>query len=176
MSDTIDVNIYTKFDYELSNNEIQQIFIIYNECFYDSKCNQTKLVKEIKRLLSKCKTWQWYLAKVNGKIIGMAAYCYSYQNATLFSVNPNKGENILNVAVLPKYRRIGIANLLMNTIINEHGSLIDLTVEVKINSPFKRILIEFYQGLGFDEIPLKPDEPEDPDNIYLRLNKSIVKI
>lgn len=165
--ENIEAEIFSKFDYELSKKELNQIFLVYNECFYDFQVNTTKQILSCKRLLGKLRTWQWYYAKVNGQIVGIASYCYSYQHAKEFNIRPDKGENVLSVAVREKYRRFGIARLLMNVIIKEHGSIKDLVVEIKTQNPYYRILRDFYASLEFEELPLKPDEPEDPENVYL---------
>lgn len=165
----IDIEIVIKNDFELSKNEINGIFTVYHECFYDNKlkANQYELVK---KWLSKYKIFKWYIAKIDNRIIGIAAFVYDYKNVKIYDIRQDKDVNICNVGVLEKYRKNGIARLLMKQIISDYDHK-DLVVEIKRGTDdFYRILRTFYLSLGFNEYDI--DNPLNEKHLYMRL-KSI---
>ena len=68
-----------------------------------------------------------------------------------------------------KHRKLGIARLLMNQIIKDHGSTVDLVVEIKRNNPIYGVLVEFYFSLGFAE---EEEDNKEETHLYLRRKKS----
>lgn len=164
---SIEVEIFNKLDSNLSKKEIHQIFMVYNECFYHNKVTKTKQVKLAKDWLSKYKTWHWFFAKVKGQIVGIAAYCYNYQHVDKFDLREDRGENICSVGVLQKFRQLGIARLLMNSIIENYGSKNDLVVEIKKANKYGSILDRFYRDLNFQELS------NDTQGTFLILYQSI---
>lgn len=159
--DHMEVEIYTKFDYELTKKEINQIFVVYNECFYYNKVTKSSHVKLAKKWIASSHIFQWYLAKKDDQIIGIANLVYDFKNCQNFSLNVDKGENISSVGVLEKYRRLGIARLLMKKIIEEQQPIRDLVVEIKSRDPMFRILTSFYESLGFEEMDEFVTEEEE---------------
>lgn len=170
MSETIDVEIFSKFDYELSGGETKKIFSVYNECFYNNSVTSNKQMKLAYEWIRKSHIWKWYIARVGSQIVGIAAYCYDYKNASNFEIRPDKGENICSVGVLEKYRGNGIGKLLMRSIIKEHGEK-DLTVEIKRENDNYVMLMEFYQKLGFEIVP--DDDNIETDSYLTRKAKTL---
>ena len=154
----IEVTIHHKLDHNLSKNELHQIFLVYDECFYNGQVCSAKQILLAKKWLGKSKTWHWFFAKnaKNGKVVGIAAYCYSYKNAQYFEIRPDRNENICSVGVLPKFRKMGIGRLLMEAIISYYGSKNDLVVEIKSDNRYEAVLLKFYQSLGFRELSVEP--------------------
>jgi ribosomal protein S18 acetylase RimI-like enzyme len=172
IKEMIDVEISIKYDHELSNNELNQIFNIYNECFYENKVNNRGKIDLVKKWISTYKIFKWYLAKIDKRVVGIAAFVYDYKNVKKFDIREDRGVNISNVAVLEKYRRLGIAKLLMNTINEEYNNKIDLVVEIKRgDNEFYAILVKFYMSLGYQEY--EEDNPVNETHLYLKLKNKI---
>lgn len=170
MSKSIEITILVKQDHQLSKRDLHSVFHIYNQCFADSSISSTKKILLAKKLLGKSKVWTWYLALVKGQIIGMASYVPDLERAKSvpgLDLRPDCGENICSVSVLPKYRQLGIARLLMQQIIDDHGSQTDLVVEIKRTSPIYSILREFYHSLEFKE-----DDNQNEQHLFLRRKQS----
>jgi len=172
---TIDIIIYSKFDYELSNNDTGKIFQVYNQCFYNDQVTKKSQINLAKEWIAKSHIFQWYIAKVGGEVIGIANIVYDNSNADKFAINQEKGENVSSVGVSNKYRRIGVARLLMEKIIQDHQSLKDIVVEIKKANPIFDILVKFYQSLGFEQLDKvdKTDDKKENDleNYYFILRK-----
>lgn len=167
MVDNKKIEFIIKYDHQLSKKELTQVFQVYNECFYDNKVNSTKKIKQVYQWLGNSHIFQWYLLKVDDRIIGIANFVYDPTNVTNFAIKSELGENISSVGVLCKYRGFGYARLLMEKLIEEHQD-IDLVVEIKKGNPAYIGLLQFYQKLGFTEIK------EIGDDTYLKkLGKEI---
>ena len=171
VKEMIDVEISIKYDYQLSNKEVNYIFNIYNECFYGNNVNNRGQIDLVKKWISTYKIFKWYLAKVDNRVVGIAAFVYDYKNVNKFDIRQDRGVNVTNVAVLEKYRKLGIAKLLMRTINEEYNKSMDLVVEIKRanTNEFYEILVKFYMSLGYKE--LDQDNPVDEPHLYLRLCK-----
>ena len=65
-----EIKIVSKYDHELSKGEIKKIFSVYNECFYDWKCNSNKLARKAYELIGHSHIWRWYLAYSGSSLIG----------------------------------------------------------------------------------------------------------
>jgi ribosomal protein S18 acetylase RimI-like enzyme len=154
--------IIAKFDHELSNTEVHQIFSVYNECFYDNKVTKTKDINLAKSWISKHKLFRWYYIKLDNRIISIGNYVYNYGNIDGFVIRPDRGENITSIGTLEKYRGKGYAKRIIEAIANDYNDLIDLTLELKKNNPKKNFLIKCYQSMGFSEM-----DDTEPDNIYM---------
>lgn len=171
MGDFLDVMILSKLDSELSKKELHSVFNIYNHCFAELTITGTKKILLAKNLLGKSQVFEWYLAKVKGQIVGMASYVRDMDRVKSigkFDLRPEKEENICSVGVLDKYRKLGVGRLLMNQIISDHGSEIDLVVEIKRDNPIYGTLVEFYLSLGFAE---NEEDNQEEINLYLRRSK-----
>ncbi|MBQ4516774.1 MAG: ribosomal protein S18-alanine N-acetyltransferase [Clostridia bacterium] len=97
-------------------------------------------------------TTTYMVAEQDGKIVG---YMGMYQAA-------DEG-NVTNIAVLPEYRRQGIASALLNSFINLciDKKLCFLTLEVRKSNTGA---ISLYKKFGFTEVGLRPkyyDNTED---------------
>lgn len=163
------ISIYDKIDMKLSKNEMHQLFGVYNECFYHNKVSQTKSIMKAKQWLARSKTWHWFLAKAKGRIVGMAAYCYDYGHAVEFDINPEMDENICSVGVRQKYRKKGIARMLMQAMIQKLGQEKDLTLEIKWQNQYRQVLMDFYESLGF--VLKNSEEKIDQQNVFLTRKK-----
>ena len=161
------MTIVVKYDHQLSRREIDKIFLVYNECFYDGKVTKNKQIKQAKIWLAKSHIFQWYLLKLDDDIVGIANYVYDYTNAANFSIQQDKGENVSSLGVRVKYQRQGYARQLMDWLINDHPN-VDLVVEIKKGNPQYEKLIKFYNNLGFK---LMSYQESDEDNIYLKRNE-----
>lgn len=153
-----EIQIVSKYDFELSKGEIKKIFMVYNECFYDWKCSSTKLVKKAQALIGSSHVWRWYLAYSGTTLIGIASYVYDISgipsDGSGAQVNVSVGENVCNVGVVGKFRRRGVAKCLMEAIVDDYGGIggKDLVVEVLPGSPHYLSIMRLYVGLGFDEL------------------------
>tara|TARA_R100001163_G_C5064602_1_gene202268 strand:+ start:2760 stop:3284 length:525 start_codon:yes stop_codon:yes gene_type:complete len=168
-TENIDIVIERKNDIDLSRKEIKEIIFVYNECFCFNQMNN-KAVKMAKNLLAKNNVWEWYLAKLNNKVIGMLSYARNpnkIKKIKEYDLRIEKGENICSVSVIKKFRKLGIARLLMEQIIDDRGKTTNLVVEIKRSNPIYYNLAKFYESLGFIETDL---DNEGEDNLFLRRN------
>jgi len=162
MSDSIVVE--TKYDYELNKKELNQIFIVYNECFFQNRVRKKDLAKQIKKKLNKGKIFQWYLLRNRStrQIMGIGSYVYDYSSVINgYSVDIGMGENICNIGVPEQYRKRGYATQIVQKIIGDHSNQI-LTLEVKLDSKIREVLVAFYQKMGFRKYK------QNSHGIYLR--------
>ncbi len=75
---------------------------------------------------------------------------------------------ITNVAVSPEYRRRGIARALLEKLIEENADLSFITLEVRISN---HGAIALYEGLGFEQVAVRPDYYTNPDEDALLMTK-----
>ena len=155
------MEIIKKYDYELTKNEIHQIFQIYNDCFYQNNINKKAQITLAKRWISKYHLFQWYLLIKDKHIIGIASYVYDVSNADRFDINQEMGENVCNVGIKTEHRRRGYAKQLIKEMMNDYKQLI---VEIKRNNPNYVQLIKLYEGLDFKMMDQKENQ-----NFYLLL-------
>jgi ribosomal protein S18 acetylase RimI-like enzyme len=159
-------NVEIKYDYQLSKTELNQLFILYNEIFYQNRVRKKDLVKQIKQQLGKSKIFLWYLIRepLLNRLVAMGSFIYDYgalnnPKISKFDINQILNENICNIGVHENYRRLGYAKCIMEKIMEEHENL---TLEVKKDSPIHQHLIHFYQKLGFQSFT------ETNQGIYMR--------
>jgi ribosomal protein S18 acetylase RimI-like enzyme len=163
-----EVEIILKADNQLSKNELRMIFHLYNDSFCDNRICNSKKINLAKELLGGHDMFDWYLAKINGEIVGMVSFVRRFPsnlNNQYYAIRPDKGENVCSLCVTHKYRRYGIARKLMETIIQDHGSRVSIVVEIKKTSKMYSHLVKFYESLGFVifEEDVKPD-----DNLFMK--------
>lgn len=75
---------------------------------------------------------------------------------------------ILNVAVLPEYRRKGIGEALVRYVITGFGDLAFVTLEVR---PSNTVAVALYQKLGFERVGERKNYYRNPDENALLLTK-----
>lgn len=75
---------------------------------------------------------------------------------------------ILNVAVLPEYRRKGIGEALVRYVITGFGDLAFVTLEVR---PSNTAAVALYQKLGFERVGERKNYYRNPDENALLLTK-----
>jgi len=148
---SLNPEIIVKRDGELSKREIREIFIVYNECFYQNRISKSSQIKLAHQWIGKCKTFTWYYLKFNNRIVGIASYVRNYRHEKQLSLNPAQGENVCSVGILEKYRRKGWARLLMNRMIQDLHGTTNLVMEIKTGNPDHDMLVKFYQSMGFVE-------------------------
>ena len=167
---TSEVDIYTKPDRLLSKKEIHGLFMLYNEIFCDNRISGTKKTNLAKDAMTKSDIFDWYIARVGGQIVGMASFVRNMEkaNGPAYDIRPDRGENICSVAVAPKWRQRGIARMLMQTIIGEHGGEMDLVVEIKRENKLYYGLRTFYESLSFKEYD---EDNLNEHNLFLRRKK-----
>jgi ribosomal protein S18 acetylase RimI-like enzyme len=163
-----EISLIVKADNQLSKNELRMIFNLYNDSFCDNRISASKKVKLAMDLLGKNDMFDWYLAKIQGNIVGMVSFVRRFPSSLkneYYAIRPDKGENVCSLCVSSKYRQHGIARSLMEAIIQDHGDKCNIVVEIKRTSSMYYHLVKFYQSLGFYifEEDVKPN-----DNLFLR--------
>jgi ribosomal-protein-alanine N-acetyltransferase len=66
--------------------------------------------------------------------------------------------HLMNVAVAPEHRRLGIASRLIRRLLDTSGSEIPMTLEVRVSN---REAIAMYEGLGFRSAGVRPRYYQD---------------
>ncbi len=90
----------------------------------------------------------YFLAKDNGKIVG---YCGFWQVS-------NEGQ-VTNIAVLPEYRRCGIASLLIDSMLTELKETEEIFLEVRESNISA---ISLYEKYGFQSVGKRKNFYHDP--------------
>jgi GNAT superfamily N-acetyltransferase len=157
--------VICKYDHQLNLTEINDIFLVYNECFYDDQLVRPDHIQTAKLFLGKKKLWQWYFAitKKGKQIIAIANFVYDHSNIGKLSVRADMGENLTSVGTLKAYQGNGISRVLVERIIADHGAK-DLVVEIKKVHPYVELgrIVGFYQSFGFVK------QVEEEEVLFLR--------
>lgn len=105
------------------------------------------------------------VAEVEGKVVGFAVRYPVYEEAD-GQIGESEFE-VLNVAVLPTYRRLGIARALLLKLTQTPGSYF---LEVRESNDGARSL---YRSLGFSEVGRRPHYYQFPDEtaIVMRVKR-----
>ncbi len=130
----------------MTADDIDEVFVLETACF-SHPWTKNMFADELKQ-----KTTTYMVAEKDGKIVG---YMGMYQAA-------DEG-NVTNIAVLPEYRRLGIASALLDSFIKLciDKKLCFLTLEVRKSNIGA---ISLYKKFGFKEVGLRPkyyDNSED---------------
>ena len=102
--------------------------------------------------------WRFYIAKCDGKIVGYISYMVVYSDADL-----------VNIAVLPEYRGLGIGKRLLHEMVMDCDDL-DLTyihLEVRKSNT---VAIKLYESYGFITVGVSKNHYKEPTEDALRMN------
>jgi len=171
-----EVEIFMKADRSLSKNELRMIFNLYNECFCDNRIGNSKKIRLATELLGNNDMFDWYIAKVNGSIVGMVSFVRRVPKNLkneYYAIRPDKGENVCSLCVSPKYRQYGIGRRLMETIIQDQGDKCNIVVEIKRTNGLYYHLVKFYQSLGFN---IMEDESATEENTFMRYDQRVAAV
>lgn len=125
---------------KMTSEHIDEVFNIEKTCFSHPWSKQD-LINQLN-----IDTSFFVVAKVDGKVVG-------YMGLQIFS-----GEGyVTNIAVLPEFRRMGIAEKLIARQLKNSMSFITLEVR-KSNAP----AIALYEKTGFENVGIRPDFYSDP--------------
>ena len=130
-------------------NDVAELVKIENACFSTPWSGES--LRE--SLRNECS--RFYLAEADGKTAG-------YIGLQIFS-----GEGYMtNVAVLPEYRRQGIATALINAALE--NEMVFLTLEVRESNS---AAIELYKSLGFETVGKRPKFYREPEENAILMTK-----
>ena len=149
----MDWEIVVKNDCDLTLAEIDGIFLVYNECFYDNGLVNPEHIQTAKKSIGKQKIWQWYFARLKKtrQIVGIANFVYDYVGVDKkLSVNRDQGENLTSVATLKNYQGLGISKAIMTKLLEDHAD-VDLVVEIRKDDKNCAKLFEYYRNFGFSK-------------------------
>jgi ribosomal protein S18 acetylase RimI-like enzyme len=170
MSDSIILE--SKYDYQLTKKEIEQLADLYAEIFYHGHHLNKKTKKMVQDSLSKYKIWHWFLIKdsKSKKILAIGSYVYSYEalhnpKYPKLDVSEEFQENVGNIGVSKSHRRKGYAKMIMSEIMKRYSDK-DLTLEIKTKNSLGNILFKFYNNLGFKNYG------KTSDGLFLRLKSN----
>ena len=135
-----------------SVSEITVIAEIEKECF-SSPWSENSVRDSFNN-----KSNYFYIAEADGKTVGYIGLSISLNEAY-----------ILNIAVLPAYRRQGTARALLTHVINIYeDELSFLTLEVR---PSNTAALKLYEGFGFKQVGERKDYYRNPAENALLLTK-----
>jgi ribosomal protein S18 acetylase RimI-like enzyme len=146
-----DAEIVVKKDSDLTKEEVDQVFEVYNKCFYDDQLVKPDYIKMAKDCLSKSSIFEWFMVKVNGRVVAISNFVYDFKNAKQkgFAINEAEGENVSSVAVLPTFRQKGYCRNMMEKIVEVRGDDV-LGLELKRDHPHYDQMLKFYKSLNFE--------------------------
>lgn len=104
----------------------------------------------------------WYVAEVGGKVAGYVGSQTVMDEA-----------DMMNVAVFPEFRRLGIAKLLLDELENTlaKNGVVTLALEVRVsNEP----AIELYKSRGYEQVGRRPRYYFKPTEDALILKKGLM--
>lgn len=144
------MEISSKLDRDLTDDEVAEISYLYIDCFFpDEKINIQKF-KTVVNFVTNLGMFKWYMAKMDGKVIGIVANVINYDNAFLTSINTVYRENICCLCVNKEFRRHGVGKELLECVVKDSNRVCVLSV-LKKNIMFA-ILFRFYESCGFSKI------------------------
>lgn len=142
---------------EMKLEDISSVAAIEKLCF-SAPWSENMIASSLDSRLS-C----WLVAETDGRIAG-----YVGSEAVLDSAD------MMNIAVAPEYRRKGIAEELVNTLIEQlkKRNILFLLLEVRVsNAP----AIALYDKLGFEQVGRRPRYYTNPREDALILRKELCK-
>lgn len=134
---------------EPRETEIYQIAEIEKQCF-DTPWSEDSI-----RASYNNKANRFYVAETDKKPAGYIG----------LSISVDEGY-ILNVAVMPAYRRKGVAKTLINEVIRDNKQLSFLTLEVR---PSNTAALGLYKSLGFERVGVRKNYYRNPTEDALLL-------
>lgn len=124
-------------------DDVGEVKALLNACFGSSAWSEQSIVSQMLKPDSSCT-----VAVTGGRIVGYLA----------FEQIADEG-SVTEVAVLPEYRRQGIAKSLICSALDSATGLGEVFLEVReSNSP----AVKLYEGLGFERIALRRDYYDAP--------------
>ncbi|MDD6727790.1 MAG: ribosomal protein S18-alanine N-acetyltransferase [Eubacteriales bacterium] len=134
---------------DFTKEHLDDVYKIEKECF-SSPWSREDLAKQLE-----IETSHFYVAVEDGKAVG-------YMGLQIFS-----GEGyVTNVAVLPKYRKRGIALALLEKAMENEMDFITLEVR-ESNLP----AIKLYEKVGFENMGIRPNFYENPKENAIIMTK-----
>lgn len=142
---------------EMKSEDIPSIAHLETRCFSDP-WSETSIASELHNRLS-----YWLVAEVDGIVVGYVG-----------SQSVLDGADMMNLAVAPEYRRQGIAEALVNGLVNHlrQNGIIALLLEVRVsNQP----AVSLYEKLGFMQVGRRPNYYRHPREDALILRKELLR-
>ena len=135
--------------------DVKAIAKLEIECFSDP-WSENSIASELNNRLS-----YWLVAEVNGKIVG-----YIGSQSVLDAAD------VMNLAVAPKFRRQGIGERLVNTLVShlQQKGIAFLLLEVRASN---ESAISLYQQLGFVQVGRRPGYYHHPREDALIMRKEL---
>ena len=123
--------------------DVGEVKALLDICFGRSAWSEQSIISQMLKPDSSCT-----VAVTGGRIVGYLA----------FEQIADEG-SVIEVAVLPGYRRQGIAKSLIGSALDSASGLGEVFLEVReSNSP----AVKLYEGLGFERIALRRDYYDEP--------------
>ena len=135
--------------------DVKAIAELETICFSDP-WSENSIASELENRLS-C----WLVAEEQGRVVGYVG-----------SQSVLDGADMMNLAVAPEFRRQGIGEALVNTLVShlQQKGIIALLLEVRAsNAP----AIALYQGLGFTQVGRRPRYYRNPREDALIMRKEL---
>ncbi len=140
---------------EMKMEDISTIAELEKICFSDPWSAES-ISSELDNRLS-----YWLVAEESGKVVG-----YVGSQSVLDSAD------MMNIAVAPEYRRLGIGNALIEALVTylRNKSIRFLLLEVRVSNTSA---IELYRKLGFQQVGKRPRYYHNPREDALILRKEL---
>lgn len=140
---------------EMKMEDISTIAELEKICFSDPWSAES-ISSELDNRLS-----YWLVAEESGKVVG-----YVGSQSVLDSAD------MMNIAVAPEYRRLGIGNALIEALVTylRNKSIRFLLLEVRVSNTSA---IELYRKLGFQQVGTRPRYYHNPREDALILRKEL---
>ena len=142
---------------EMKLEDVPQVAAIERLCF-SAPWSENMICSSLDSRLS-----HWLVAEIDGCVAG-----YVGSEAVLDSAD------MMNIAVAPEYRKRGIAEALINTLMEhlQNRNILFLLLEVRVsNAP----AIALYEKLGFEQVGRRPRYYTNPREDGMILRKELVK-
>lgn len=141
---------------KMESKDVPAIAALEERCFSDP-WSEKSIASELENPLS-----YWLVAEVNGCVAGYVG-----------SQSVLDAADMMNIAVSPDYRRIGIGQALIQELIVhlQQKHVIALLLEVRVSNS---AAIALYQKLGFEQVGCRPRYYRNPREDALILRKELI--
>ncbi|MBR4017575.1 MAG: ribosomal protein S18-alanine N-acetyltransferase [Oscillospiraceae bacterium] len=140
---------------QMQMQDVPSIAELEKICFSDP-WSENSIASELNNRLS-----YWLVAEIDNRVVGYVG-----------SQSVLDGADMMNLAVSPDYRRQGIAEALVNTLVNDlkQRRIIVLLLEVRVSNASA---IALYEKLGFVQVGRRPKYYHNPREDALILRKEL---
>ena len=140
---------------QMQMQDVPSIAELEKICFSDP-WSENSIASELDNRLS-----YWLVAEIDNRVVGYVG-----------SQSVLDGADMMNLAVSPDYRRQGIAEALVNTLVNDlkQRRIIVLLLEVRVSNASA---IALYEKLGFVQVGRRPKYYHNPREDALILRKEL---